>query len=84
MLFIVIEHFNDAVTIGERLRSKGRMLPEGVTYHATWVDSAGQRCFQVMEAPHEESLRPWLAAWNDLVELEIVPVITSAVFWSNR
>jgi hypothetical protein len=37
-----------------------------------------------MEAPHEESLRPWVSAWSDLVEFEIVPVITSDDFWSTR
>jgi hypothetical protein len=37
-----------------------------------------------MEAPHEESLRPWLATWNDLTEFEVIPVVTSAEFWSAR
>jgi hypothetical protein len=82
MLFMVIEHFKSVTAIGERFRAKGRMLPEGVTYHASWVDPAGHRCFQLMEAPHEESLRPWLDVWNDLVEFQIVPVVTSAEFWS--
>ena len=84
MRFMIIEHFKDVPAIGERFRANGRMLPEGVTYHASWVDSAGQRCFQLMEAPHEESLHPWLTAWNDLVEFEIVPVVTSAEFWSTH
>ena len=51
MLFMVIERFRhgDAGPIGKRVRLSGRMLPEGITYHASWVDSAGTRCFQVME-----------------------------------
>ena len=60
------------------------MLPDGVSYRASWIDSAGHRCFQIMEAPDEESLRPWLAAWSDLVEFEIVPVIMPEKFCSNR
>jgi hypothetical protein len=56
------------------------MLPDGVRYRASWIDSAGHRCFQIMEAPDEESLRPWLAAWSDLVEFEIVPVTMSGKF----
>jgi hypothetical protein len=84
MLFMIIEHFKDVTAIGERFRAEGRMLPESVIYQASWVDSAGLRCFQLMDAPDEESLRPWLAAWSDLVEFEIVPVITSAEFWSAR
>jgi hypothetical protein len=83
MLFMVIEHFADTAPIGERFRAKGRMLPEGVTYQASWVDSDRNRCFQIMEAPDEESLQPWLAAWNDLVKFEVVHVTTSAEFWST-
>jgi Protein of unknown function (DUF3303) len=84
MLFMIIEHFKDVAAIGERFRAKGRMLPEGVIYQASWIDAAANRCFQLMEAPHEESLRPWLAAWNDLTDFEVVPVTTSAEFWSTR
>jgi hypothetical protein len=82
MLFMVIEHFKDVPAILERFRAKGRMLPEGVTYQASWVDSGGDRCFQLMEAPDEEAMRPWLAAWNDVVEFEVVRVLTSAEYWS--
>ena len=36
MLFMVIERFKggDARSVGERFRHSGRMLPEGVAYHA--------------------------------------------------
>ena len=83
MLFMVIERFKktDVDAIGERFRSRGRMLPEGVTYHASWIDSTGDRCFQLMEGPNTDSLQPWVARWNDLVHFEIVPVVTSAEFW---
>jgi hypothetical protein len=86
MLFMVIEHFKegDAVAIGERFKLKGRMLPEGVTYQASWVDAAGARCFQVMEAPQLESLKAWIRCWDDLVDFEVVPVQTSADFWAQE
>jgi Protein of unknown function (DUF3303) len=85
MLFMVIERFKqgDTRAVGERFRSCGRMLPEGVTYHASWVDPEGGRCFQVMEAPRQEPLDIWAGRWRDLVEFEIVPVQTSAEFWSG-
>lgn len=84
MLFMVIEKFKHADTkrIGERFRERGRMLPDGVAYHASWVDSAGARCFQVMEAQQPELLREWISRWEDLVDFEVVPVQTSADFWS--
>jgi hypothetical protein len=86
MLFMVIEHFKpgSTVKVGERFRQSGRMLPEGVTYHASWVDLTGARCFQIMEAASPELLQTWVRHWNDLVEFEIVPVQTSAEFWNSR
>jgi hypothetical protein len=85
MLFMVIEHFKAGRTaqIGGRFRRSGRMLPEGVTYHASWVDSSGARCFQIMEAANLELLQGWTCHWDDLVDFEIVPVQTSADFWTT-
>jgi hypothetical protein len=86
MLFMVIERFKDgdARPIGERFKLSGRMLPEGVTYHASWVDADGTRCFQIMEAPDAESLDAWTSRWHDLVDFKIVPVLTSADFWAKK
>jgi hypothetical protein len=83
MLFMVIERFKggDARPIGERFMREGRMLPVGVIYHASWVDAAGARCFQIMESPHAETLSAWVTHWDDLIEFEIVPVVTSSEFW---
>ena len=85
MLFMVIEHFKngDPKPVGERFKHSGRMLPEGVIYYASWMDSRNSRCFQIMEAPDRESLEPWTAAWDDLVDFEVVPVQTSAEFWAT-
>lgn len=85
MLFMVIERFKngDPKPIGERFRRSGRMLPEDVTYHASWVDATGACCFQIMEAPRAELLSAWVSRWNDLVDFEIVPVLTSTEFWAK-
>jgi len=77
MLFMIIEHFKDVTAVGERFKRMGRMLPEGVVYHASWIDTAGGRCFQIMESPNTELLNVWASRWNDLVEFEIIPVIPS-------
>jgi hypothetical protein len=58
-------------------------MPEGVVYHASWVDTAGTRCYQLMEAPQEELLKTWMRHWDDLVEFEIVPVLNSSDFWAK-
>lgn len=85
MLFMVIEHFKrGAKPISERFQRDGRMLPDGVIYHTSWVDSGGSRCFQIMEGPDQESLTPWIERWNDLVDFEVIPVLTSAAFWAAQ
>ena len=86
MLFMVIERFKDgdARLIGARFKRQGRMLPEGVVYRASWVDAQGARCFQIMEAPRGELLEAWMERWKDLVDFEVIPVMTSADFWKQR
>jgi hypothetical protein len=73
----------DPKPIGERFRKQGRMLPEGVTYQASWMDSKGVLCFQLIEATGPEQLTPWIRRWEDLIDFEVVPVTTSAEFWSK-
>jgi len=88
VLFLVIERFRAAAggvdAVGARFRERGRMLPAGVVYHASWMDVAGTACYQLMEAPTRDALGPWTRAWEDLVEFEIVEVTTSADFWAAR
>jgi hypothetical protein len=86
MLFMVIESCKqgDFVAIGERFQRSGRMMLEGVVYHASWVDAAGAHCFQLMEAPDAASLNPWIASCQDLVDFEIVPVVRSADYWAKQ
>ena len=80
MLFMVIETFRDGAraAVYARLAERGRMLPDGVRYLDSWVEEAGDRCFQLMACERAEQLHPWIAAWEDLVSFEVVPVISSA------
>lgn len=86
MLFMVIERnrAGNAEAVGERFKAKGRMLPEGVIYVASWMEVDGERCFQLMEAESMERLGEWIAKWEDLVEFEVREVLTSADYWKNR
>jgi len=83
MLFMVIEDFRDPKAIQTRFQERGRMLPDGVTYISSWIDPARARCFQVMDAPNVDALKPWTARWADLVDFEIVSVLESAEYWSQ-
>jgi hypothetical protein len=85
MLFMVIEQFRDGdpKPVHDRFIERGRMLPDGVTYHASWIEPQRLRCFQLMEADGAAALEPWIAAWKDIVDFEVVPVLTSADFWAQ-
>lgn len=80
MQYMVVERFRPgcAPEVYRRFRERGRLAPEGLTYVASWVDHAFERCFQVMEAESLELLHAWTANWEDLVDFEVVPVRTSA------
>jgi len=53
------------------------MLPDGLVYVDSWVDSSLQRCFQLMECEDPKLFQEWIARWQDLIEFEIVPVVPS-------
>jgi hypothetical protein len=80
MLFMIIERFknNDPVPVYRRFRDQGRMMPPGLTYVSSWVTSDLTRCYQVMESPDPKLLEDWIARWADLVDFEVLPVMTSA------
>jgi hypothetical protein len=46
-------------------------------YVDSWVDVSFRRCFQVMECDDPTLLSEWIANWQDIVEFEVVPVLTS-------
>jgi len=78
--YMVIEHFRDgdAVPVYRRFRDEGRLAPDGLVYVASWVDDAMRTCYQVMEADDRALLDAWIANWADLVNFEVIPVMTSA------
>ena len=80
MLYMVIEHFRPgcAPKVYQRFRERGRMAPEGLRYVASWVTADGTTCYQVMECENRALLDIWIAAWADLVDFTVTPVITSA------
>jgi hypothetical protein len=80
MLFMIIEHFrnDDARPVYERFRARGRLAPDGLRYVNSWVTPDITRCYQVMECEDRALLDQWIAAWEDIVDFEVHPVITSA------
>ena len=80
MLFMVIEHFKggDPIPVYRRFREQGRMAPTDVHYVNSWVSTNLTMCYQVMESPDRARLEEWLARWRDLVDVDVIPVITSS------
>ena len=79
MLYMIIEHYrNGPGPVYERFRARGRLAPEGLSYVNSWVTPDLQRCYQVMECGDRSLLDVWMAAWADLVDFEVYPVISSA------
>ncbi len=78
MLYMVIERFKDPPAIYQRLREKGRMMPEGLEYVSSWIDVDLKTCWQLMRTDHESLFQCWIGNWKDLMDFEILPVRTSA------
>lgn len=77
---MVIEHFRegDARPVYRRFRDRGRLAPGGLEYIASWVTTDLRQCYQVMQCDDRALLDAWIAQWDDLVDFEVIPVITSA------
>jgi len=78
MLYMIIETFRgDPLPVYRRFRHKGRMAPEGLNYVASWVTEDLRRCFQIMECDDPALIDRWISRWDDLIEFEVIPVMTS-------
>ncbi len=80
MLYMIIERFRngDPLPVYRRFRDRGRLAPDGLRYVSSWVTTDLKSCFQVMETSERALLDEWLGTWGDLVDFEVVPVMTSA------
>ena len=80
MLYMIVEHFRggDAVPVYRRFRERGRLAPDGLRYVSSWVTSDLRHCYQVMECDDGALLDEWMAAWDDIVQFEVHPVVSSS------
>lgn len=80
MQYVIIEKFRDGdpVPVYRRFRDRGRLAPDGLRYVASWVTGDLTRCYQVMECDDRGLLDEWIGNWNDIVEFEVIPAMTSA------
>ena len=80
MLYLIIERFKngDPVPVYRRFDERGRMAPDGLAYVASWVTLDVSTCYQVMECDDARLLEQWMARWRDIVDFDVIPVMTSA------
>jgi hypothetical protein len=80
MLYMVVEHFRngDPLPVYRRYRDQGRLTLPGLQYVASWVTEDLRRCFQVMQCDDPALLAQWTDQWEDLVEFEVIPIMSSA------
>ena len=80
MQYMIIErlHPGKIKELYQRFADKGRMLPDGVHYINSWINEEVTVCYQVMETESPAKLQLWIDKWKDLVDFEVIPVISSA------
>lgn len=78
MRYMVIERFKDAPAIYKRFAEKGRQMPAGLQYVESWITADLQVCYQLMETDDPALFPLWTRNWDDLMDFEIVPVLSSA------
>lgn len=80
LLYMIIERFKggDPVPVYKRFRERGRLAPDGLNYLSSWVDQNLRVCYQVMETEDRSLIDEWIRSWEDIVDFEVHPVITSA------
>ncbi|HVX24949.1 MAG TPA: DUF3303 family protein [Parafilimonas sp.] len=76
---MVIEKYKQGKVeeVYKRFEQKGRLMPEGLKYINSWISEDVSTCYQLMETDDIEIFQRWISNWNDLVDFEIIPVITS-------
>ena len=79
MLFMIVEDFtkSDIADIYRHLRDRGRGIPAGLTYHASWISADLTTCYQLMETDDASLLQRWTMHWRNLAGITIVPVTAS-------
>jgi len=77
---MIVEHYRnrDPVPVYRRFRDRGRLAPEGLTYVGSWITEDLGTCYQVMECRERALLDAWMEQWRDLVDFEVIPVLSSA------
>ncbi|WP_375782546.1 DUF3303 domain-containing protein [Silvibacterium bohemicum] len=50
-------------------------------YRLPRIDAQNARCFHIMEPVDAERLNAWTSCWDDLIDFEITPILSSQEYW---
>jgi hypothetical protein len=79
MQYMIVETFvRGPGPVYARFQARGRLAPAGLHYVSSVVSEDGHRCWQLMECDERALLDEWMRNWADLVQFEVVPVMSSA------
>lgn len=80
MRYMIVERFKEGALklVYERFDDHGRLMPDGLNYVDSWISEDMSVCYQLMETDNEKLLQQWIDQWKDLVDFDIVQVISSA------
>ena len=79
MQYMIVETFvHGPGPVYARFQAQGRLAPAGLHYVSSVVSEDGYRCWQLMECDDRALLDEWMRNWADLVQFEVVPVMSSA------
>jgi Protein of unknown function (DUF3303) len=77
MNFLLIMRYKNPKAVNARLREKGYLFPSGILHLGTWIDADLDRGFELVKTYDLRLLRGWMLKWDDLVEFEVVRVLSS-------
>ncbi len=79
MQYMIVEKFKKGKLkdVYHRFEERGRLTPEGLTYINSWITEDLSTCYQVMETDNSHTLEQWMDVWKDLVDFEVLPVVSS-------
>lgn len=77
--YMIVESYKHGKSgeIYRRLAERGRMMPMGLEYIDSWIEENLQKCYQVMKSENLDKIHEWMDHWNDLMDFEVIPVISS-------
>ena len=79
MQYMIVETFTHGpAPVYARFRAHGRLAPDGLRYVSSVITEDGARCYQIMECEDRALLDEWIGKWSDIVDFEVIPVISSA------